>query len=147
MAVWPSGQPGAYPPDFNSPVGQFRALAGDLEAEQYDPPVEGIRNYAKFSDAEIEAFLVQADGSPSRAMGYLYLRLASEAATESKSIKDHDLSVDLTKRAGDLREIAAIWFGRADSEDESAGEDAMVIVPVGTSSRHCRPELAAHRWF
>ena len=143
MAVYPSGNPGVYPPDFSTGVGKFRVLANDVEAEEYDPPVDGIRNYGKFSDAEVEALLAQADGSPTRAVGFYYLQLASAAALESKSIKDHDLSVDLTKRAADLRELALLWFGRADDEDANAGSEAMVIVPVGPRSRHRWPEASA----
>ena len=144
---WPDGNPGIYPPDFSTDVGKFRVLANDVEAEEYDPPVEGLRNYGKFSDAEIEALLAQADGSPTRAVGFYYLQLASEAALQSKSIKDHDLSVDLTKRAADLRELALLWFGRADDEDATAGSEAMVIVPVGPRHKRHRPEATPRPLF
>lgn len=147
MTVFPAGNPGVYPPDFSSDVGKFRVLANDLEAEEYDPPVEGIRNYGKFSDAEVEALLAQADGSPTRAVGFYYLQLASQAAMESKSVKDYDLQVDLTKRSGDLRELALLWFGRADDEDAASGEDAMVIVPVGPRNRHRHPEATIRPLF
>lgn len=144
---WPDGNPGIYPPDLASPVGQFRALTGDLNAEEYDPPVEGIRNYEMFSDAEIEAYLSQSEGSISRAIGFAYLYLAGQAAKESLTVRDYDLQVDSTKRAADLRAIAEMWFGRADDEDANAGAEAMVIVPVGPRRKRCRPEAAQYPLF
>lgn len=138
MAVFPEGNPGQFPADLESDVGKFRALAGDLEAEQYDPPIEGIRNYAKFSDAEIEGYLAQGEGSIPRAIGYSYLYLAGQAALESSSISDYDLSVDNTKRADGLIAIANMWFGKADEE----GADYFDIVPVGSRGRRCKPEAA-----
>src|SRR5690606_17483195 len=101
-------------------------------------------NYTMFSDAELEQFIATGDGSVTRGAGYAYLALSAQAALESKSVKDYDLAVDLTKRSGDLRETALMYFGLADSSDAGA-EDAFLIVPTGQRRCHCAPELAARR--
>lgn len=129
MAVYPAGNPGAYPVDGSTLIGQFRNTYGDALSEPYDPPVAGFRNYAELSDDEIETFLLLGDQSVNKAIGRLYLAMAGRAAKESLSVKDYDLQVDLTKRAADLRETARVWFDLADQE--GAAEDAFDIVAVG----------------
>ena len=114
---------GVWPVDVGSPVGQFRLLYGDAVGVELDPPVEGFRGFSELSDSEIEVFLAQGDDSVSRAIGTYYLALSGRAAAESKSVKDYDLALDLTKRAGDLRATALLWFERADEEDARAGVD------------------------
>jgi len=130
MAVYPAGNPGAFPLDPENPVAQFRYNYGDALSEPYEPPVAGFQNYAELSDEEIESFLLLADGSVNRAIGRMYIALSGRAAKESLSVKDYDLQVDLTKRAADLRAAAQSWFDLADRED--AAEDAFDIVPVGS---------------
>lgn len=142
MAVFPEGNPGEYPVDLTSKVGQFRALTGDLNSTPYDPVEPGFQNFVKFSDAEIEGYLAQGGDSVARAIGYSYLYLAGQAAVESKAIKDYDLQVDTTKRAADLTAIARLWFGQADSEDVISAEEAFEIVPTGTGSGQFIPELS-----
>lgn len=143
MAVYPSGNPGVAPPDPNTPVGQFRASYSDMQYEEYDPAVPGFGNYQKFSDSAIEAFLALGNGSVLRAIGYALLQKANTAAEESESVRDYDLSIDLTKKAADLREQAAEYFALADQQD-SAGEDAFTVVQVGRRCGKCPPELAGH---
>lgn len=140
MATFPEGNPGVYPVDLSSKVGQFRALTGDLNPTPYDPVEPGYQNFVKFSDAEIEGYLAQGGDSVARAIGYSYLYLAGQAAEESKAIKDYDLQIDTTKRAADLTAIARLWFGQADGEEVIAGEEAFEIVPTGTRSGAFIPE-------
>lgn len=142
MAVFPEGNPGEYPVDLTSKVGQFRALTGDLNSTPYDPAYPGFQNFLKFSDAEIEGYLAQGGDSVARAIGYSYLYLAGQAAIESAAIKDYDLQIDKTKRAADLMAIAKLWFGQADEEEVISGEEAFEIVPTGTSSGQFIPELS-----
>lgn len=142
MAVYPEGNPGAWPLDPATTVGQFRVLYGDITSEPYVPAQPGFQNYEELSDTEIEGFLAQGGDAPGRAIGYLYLAMAGQAAKESRSIKDYDLQVDLTKRAADLRAIAQMWFDRGDSDDLIAGEDAFEIVPTGTSRGGFIPEAS-----
>lgn len=141
MAVYPEGNPGAFPVDLTSPVGQFRALIGDLNSTAYDPAVPGFQNFTMFSDAEVEAYIAQGEGV-TRAIGFAYLYLAGQAALESVSIKDYDLMIDKTKRATDLRVIAQAWFDRADTEDVSSAEEGFEIVTTGTDSGEFIAELA-----
>lgn len=146
MAVFPEGNPGEYPVDLTSKVGQFRALTGDLNSTPYDPAYPGFQNFVKFSDAEIEGYLTQGGDSVARAIGYSYLYLAGQAAMESAAIADYDLKIDKTKRAADLTAIAKLWFTQADGEDVISGEEAFEIVPTGTRSGQFIPEGTIPIW-
>lgn len=143
MAVFPAGNPGQWPVDLSSDVGQFRALVGDLNAEPYDPDEPGHRNFEKFSDAEIEGYIAAGGGSIPRAIGFSYLYLAGQAAVDSRQVKDYDLQVDTTKRAADLRAIAQFWFDRADEDDNASGVND-IFETFDMTSRCCIHELAEH---
>ena len=121
MATYPEGNPGVYPVEPDSLVGQFRLLYGDMSAEAYDPYVPGVGNFKELSDAEIDGYLRQGRDNVSRAIGFYLLALASRAALLAKSVKDYDLQVDTTKRASELREAADVWFDRADLAEAQAG--------------------------
>lgn len=121
----------------------FRVNVGDKAYTTVAPPPghpEWTADYAMFSDLDAESFLEQGGGSPLRAAGYVYLVWAGEAARESKSVKDYDLQVDLTKRAHDLRLSAAQFFEQADEADS---DDGFFVVPMGDKPCACTPELAA----
>ena len=122
MATFPDGNPGEHPLDPESLVGRFRLTYGDVYSEPYTPVVPGVQNYKELSDAEIEAFLAQSTNeSIPRAIGLYVLSLATRAALEAKTVKDYDLQLDNTKRSGELRAAAQLWFDRADAEDIEAG--------------------------
>lgn len=146
MAVFPEGNPGAYPLDPTSPVGRFRILYGDTDSEPYDPVVVGIQNYQELSDDEVEGFISQGGDSIPRGIGYLYIALAGQAAKQSKVVQDQDLRVDLTKRAADLRAIAEVWFGSADNDDLVNAEEAFEIVPTGQRCGGVIPEGSPAIW-
>lgn len=132
---------GVAPPDMASDVGKFRALVGDLEYETLDPPEAGYGSYKLFSDDEINVYLEQSEGSLEGAVYLSYLYLASAAALESRSVRDLDLQVDLTKRSGDLRAIAAMWKDRWD-EAVGAG-DIFEVFDTGVGSGcGCVPEAS-----
>lgn len=114
---------GIAPPELDTPVGEFRVLYGDTAFEELDPPQPGLGNYTNLSDAEIKVYLKQGRDNPKRALGYLMLSLSAEAAAKSKTVKDYDLMVDLTRRSGDYRRLAEQWFGLADEDDTSTGSD------------------------
>lgn len=137
---------GIAPPQMATPIGIFRGLTGDTAYTPLDPPESGFGNYETFSDAEIEAYLAQADGSVPRAIGYSYLYLAGQAAKASQSTKDYDLALDTTKRAQDLRAIAQMWFDSADNEDMVEAEEGFEIVPTGLPSGVFAPEGASPVW-
>lgn len=144
--IYPEGNPGLWPVDPETAVGQFRLVYGDIDAVEYAPPYPPYRSFEELSDAEIEAFLVQGGDSTNRAIGFYYLSLAGAAAKASKSVKDYDLALDTTKRAADLREIAKWWFDLADNDDAAEAEDAFEIVPTGTTGGDFIPELALPIW-
>ena len=122
MSVFPDGNPGIAPPDNCSHVGRFRYTYGDFIYDEYAPVVPGMGNYRELSDAEIEGFLAQSTNeSIPRAIGLYVLSLATRAALEAKTVKDYDLQLDNTKRSGELRAAAQLWFDRADAEDIEAG--------------------------
>lgn len=142
MAVYPAGNPGEWPLDPESSVGRFRLVYGDTESTPYSPVEQGFQNYEELSDAEITAFLSQGSGSVNRAIGYLYVAMSGQAAKMSRSVKDYDLSADLTKRAADLRATAQMWFDLADNDDLVSGEDAFEIVTTGSSCGGFIPEAS-----
>lgn len=131
---------GVAPPDPTSDVGKFRFLYGDTAYVALTPPETGYGDYAELSDAEIEAFLAAGSGSVTRAIGVYYMQLSGQAAKVAESVKDHDLSIDETKRAGDLRQTAMMWFSRADDDDLGLS-DAFEVVGVGQSCEIV-PELS-----
>ena len=128
---------GVAPPDMSTEVGRFRALIGDLKYTELEPPAAGFGNYTLFSDAEVEVFLERSD-SPEGAAAMAYMQLAGSAALESSQVKDLDLQIDLTKRATDLRLIAAEWQKKADAN----AADIFELFDVSIQGGDCHPELA-----
>ena len=146
MAAFPDGNPGVYPLDPGTPVGQFRLLYGDTESTAYVPIEPGFQDYGELSDSEVNAFLAQGAGSIPRAVGYYYLALSGRAAIASRQIQDADLKVDTTKRAADLRAIADVWFGAADNDDLVNAEEAFEIVPTGRHNGGIVPKGSPATW-
>lgn len=132
---------GVAPADMTTDVGKFRALYGDLAYVPLSPDEPGYGDYAQLSDAEIEAFIEQGAGSIAQGIGWLYLAMAGQAAQESKSIKDQDLSIDTTKRAADLRALAQFWFDR----DDATQDEYFDIVPMGSEGGFI-PEATIPIW-
>lgn len=132
---------GIAPPDMSTPVGQVRALIGDVEWTAYDPPVPGFGMYQKMSDAEIEGFLALSDGDPLGAAYFTYLQMASSAAEEAKVVQDLDLRIDLTKRASELRLIAQMWLDKWNQASADIFEtfDTLIVPEC-----RCTPELTAN---
>lgn len=122
---------GIAPPDPSTPIGSIRYLIGDYEWVELDPPVEGVGEYAAFSDEELEALLTSSDGSESRAVGYAFLKLAGKSAAQAISWASDDLRLNLEKVPSELRAIAKMWFEQADEEDIASGEaDIFEIFPT-----------------
>lgn len=144
MAEYPAGNPGAYPVDMSTPIGVFRALIGDTESTPYDPVEPGFQNFEMFSDADIVGFLSAGGDNLNRGVGYAYLALAGRAALEAKSVKDFDLTIDVTKRPTELRLIAQSWFDKA-TQEEAGQQDAFVVSPLGDSGVPL-PEGVMPRW-
>lgn len=134
------GNPGAWPLDPETPVGQFRLLYNLTAHEDYVPVEPGIVDFAELSDLQIEAYLAAGGGNVNRGIGYYVLAQSSHAARQAKSVKDYDLAVDLRSLAKELDAAAQSWFDRADREDMVDGENDIFevfgpepeIIPEGT---------------
>lgn len=121
----------------------FRTTVGDTAYTEITPPPanpEWTANYVLFSDLEAQTYIDQSDENSFRAAGWAFMTLSAQAALRAKSVKDYDLSVDLTKRAEDLRAAAQFFFDQADALDL---EDGFFI---GSTGVRCDliwpPELA-----
>lgn len=121
--------PGAYPLDPTTDVGRLRVTIGDTVSTPYSPVRPGEQNYGMFSDVELEVYLDQG-GGVLRAAGLAYTSLAAQASLHAKSVKDYDLSVDLTKRGDALLKIAQEFFDLADGQDAGSA-DGFEIVQTG----------------
>lgn len=129
---------GIAPPDYSSEVGAFRLAIGDTVYEPLDPPEEGFGSYGMFGDSEILAFLDRAD-SHEQAMADAFMSLATSAALEARSVKDFDLQVSNEKRATELRALAQMWQGRANTLSGEFFE----LFDVSIRDDRAYPELAA----
>lgn len=109
-----------YPLTPGSDVSTFRVLAGDSEPASIDGD-SGTASFALWSDAEIEVYLGMEPGNIYRAVALGYRALAGNAASQSKMVKDYDLEVDLTRRAGNLLDTAREFDLKADQFDEERG--------------------------
>lgn len=136
--------PGIAPPDYGTPVGQFRLLANDTASIPLNPVVPGEGDYAKWSDAEIEGFVALYPDSLNFAVGSAYMGLAAQAALVSQSIADYDLRIDTTKRSQSLIDIANFYFGQAALVDGT--QEYFDIVQTGVSWPQLPAELAEWEW-
>lgn len=129
---------GVAPPEPGTDVFNLRAILGDLEYSELDPPEQGFGNYRFFGDGELQAFL-DTGGSLEMAAYYSYMQLASSAAISAKSVRDMDLQVDTTKTPTELRLIAQMW------RDQALANSADIFELFDTSidDGYCEPELSA----
>ena len=141
---------GLYPVDFTSDVGIFRVRISD--AQPFEPPTEDNPNcagYPNWSDEEIQGFIDAAGGdtgSLTRAIAYSYDALAFKLVTNAQLVKDYDLTIDTTKSATQMRELAKEWNERADAEAQAGVEDFLYVVPEWSAHPYLRPEGAPFRW-
>jgi hypothetical protein len=79
------------------------------------PDVPGQADFRFFSDAEIQAYLIQGGNNPMMATGFAYLAWSRDAAKLQMLGKTDDLQFDTTDRAKEFRLIADEWFNRANN--------------------------------
>lgn len=113
MTTYPNGNPGEYPITAGTDRAALRSLLSDTTSVAYSPAQAGYQNYTYFSDLELDSFLDLAGDSVLGAAGYAYLSLAASATASAKSITDHDLKIDTTKRAAEYRALADLYLGQA----------------------------------
>lgn len=125
-------------------VGKTRLTIGDTVATNI---AGGFGEYSYFSDDEITQFLTAGGDNPMRAVGWAYLAWAGQAAAESIAIADFDLKADYSKRAGELRATAQMYFGMADDADViSGGAEEFLIGDTGTDAVSSRAEAVAYNY-
>lgn len=123
---------GTYPIDTTTDVGRLRMMLGDTDSKPLDPVEIGYQDYARFSDAQLQAFVDMAGGSfvPGEAgtwaMVYAYRYLQSTAASRSGSYKTYDLTVASTE-ADVWGALAASWQEQAEAEDADADDSVLVV--------------------
>lgn len=120
---------GVAPYDPTTLVGQVRVVTGDVT---YGVITAGMAEYELFSDNDITAFLIVAEGNILRAAGFGYSALAARAAVDAKMVKDFDLTVDLRARSTALQATADAFFAQADEKDVRDGvSDVFEITTSG----------------
>ena len=108
---------GVAPLDPTTPVGQVRALLGDTNSVPLNPVIAGQGSYNMFSDADLGAFIVNANYSVTRAVGHAYTRIAGTLALQSANAKAQDMAVDISMRAEQFTKLAQQKYVQADEED------------------------------
>lgn len=112
-------------------IAQFRLLISDPEfgpAPDF-PPITPL-----FSDDEISSFLDIESGNLKRAAAQAFEVIADNESLILKYIQDHDLTVDGTKVAADMRTRAASLRGQA--EDDLDRDGFMQIIPGSSCHSH-----------
>lgn len=124
---------GVYPLQAGTLVGSFRGLIGDVNSVPLSPVVAGFSDYTYFSDADILAFLLNANNSVKRAVGNAYMQWAAAATMQAAVAQSADMKVDITARATGFRQLAQIWFTEAATDDAlDRNNDSVMIVVSAT---------------
>lgn len=135
--------PGAYPVDTATKVGQLRIFLGDVNSVPLDPPITGQQDYTSFSDAQLQSYIDASGDNLTRAMAFAYLALASSyGASVEPEWQTDDLHVKEDGRADFYLSLANKYFGLADAEDGTLVSDYVNIVPTNRSPQHVRPEAS-----
>lgn len=137
--------PGAFPIDSATQVGQLRILLGDINSVPLDPPVAGQQDFQNFSDAQLQSYIDNSNDSLTRAMAYAYLALASAYGPGDPEWQTDDLHVKADGRGSFYLSLANRYFGLADDEDGAATNDYVNIVPTNRSDPYYdRPEASPY---
>jgi len=117
-----------YPPAYDTPLGQLRALVS--QTEQYVDPAnpEADPDYL-MDDGLLQSFLALNSSKLYGAASDALLALAANEALVSKKIRTEDLSTDGSVIANSLRQIAQEYRTRQKEEDaEDAALEAFELV-------------------
>lgn len=112
------GMANIYPPQYNTPLGQLRALL--FQTERYKDPAnpEAPADYL-VSDDQLSAYIAINGDKLYGAAADALLALASNEALVSKKIRTEDLSTDGPAVAAELRRTAAEFKIKQNDLDES----------------------------
>lgn len=117
-----------YPPNYETPLGQLRALVS--QTEQYSDPADPTKlpDYL-MADGQLQSFLALNNSKLYGAAADVLLALAANEALVSKKIRTEDLSTDGSVIANSLRQVAAEYRSRQKEEDlEDAALEAFEVV-------------------
>lgn len=108
---------GVFPYVAATPVGQVRAITGDTDPIQIDPPLGLTGEYIFYSDAELEALLSVWGGNVKRTAAQALRSIAaSKMFLMQGKWRTDDLTVDSTAMAEVLRKLANDLDAAADAE-------------------------------
>lgn len=85
---------GIYPPDGSTVAGQVRILVGDTTAKPLETPVDGMGQYAWYSDDELEVLGTLNQGNPKRVAIWVLSQVSMSMALLLKKWTSEDLQVD-----------------------------------------------------
>jgi hypothetical protein len=119
--------PDIYPPDYNTPVGQVRALIPDTEQVESNVDRDAPAEYL-FTDDHLQALIAIWNGSILRAAAAAVDALATSQAYIVSVIKTEDLQTDGSKVANALRAHAKSLRDQADREDQEDAYEAFEII-------------------
>jgi hypothetical protein len=117
-----------FPPAYDTPLGQLRALVSQTEAYVDPANPEAAPDYL-MDDGLLQSFLALNSSKLYGAAADALLAIAANEALISKKIRTEDLSTDGSVIANSLRQIAQEYRKRQDDEDaEDATLEAFDIV-------------------
>lgn len=117
-----------YPPAYDTPLGQLRALVS--QTQQYTDPadLEALPDYL-MSDGLLQSYLAINSNKLYGAASDALLAIATNEALVSKKIRTEDLSTDGSVIANSLRQVAQEYRNRQKEEDaEDAALEAFELV-------------------
>jgi hypothetical protein len=124
---------GNTPPDYTIPLGQTRALIGDVDATALSPVVPGQGEYMWFGDEELQGILNVYSDNPRRAAAQALRIVASTQALLLKKWSADDLAVDGPAISDALRRLAADL--EAQVVREEATLDIFELADIGTAAK------------
>lgn len=121
--------------DYSSPAGMVRLNITDIAANPAD---------RLFDDAQLTAFLTMSGENVNRASARALRVIAASEVLVGKVIRTQaGTSTDGAKVSAELRALAAVYDGQADTADATADASVFEIIP----SDCFKPEGAEMRWY
>lgn len=122
------GMANIFPPNYETPLGQLRALVS--QTEQYkDPANPAAPADYLMDDGQLNSFLALNANKLYGAAADVLLALAANEALVSKKIRTEDLSTDGSVIANSLRQVAAEFRDRQKEADlDDAALEAFELV-------------------
>lgn len=127
---------GIAPPDYNTDIGQLRAIIPDVSWAQQVPPVAGIGDYVLFGDTILGVFLSRTNNDVDAAALIAWSQIADSLIMQATTVTTDDLRVSLEKRA-------ELYYKKVADAKKEYSADIFVLAPVGESCAcSCHAELS-----